>query len=213
RGQKTQGPEEPWKGSHGGSCAEGSAVGHWAAVQAGQGPVACGGKTEDKEWIPITSLGGLGEDLKSMVLEESCHFSLPIKEFEMVDGKVLKVVPGQSGTRTRFKALVVMGDYSGHTGLGIKYSPLQCDWPLALCAGYPQPCPQGHWHSLCPLPKKLLLMAVFSDCCIPAGGCSATLGHFGKAALDTNFQTYSCFILDLWKRDCVPHISLQEGIH
>jgi small subunit ribosomal protein S2e len=65
-------------------------------------------------------------------LEEIYLFSLPIKEYQIVDhfvtlqDEVMKIMPVQkqtrAGQRTRFKAFVVVGDSNGHVGLGVKCS-------------------------------------------------------------------------------------------
>jgi small subunit ribosomal protein S2e len=66
----------------------------------------------------------------------TCHsylHSLPVKEYQIVDfflpklkDEVMKIKPVQkqtrAGQRTRFKAIVVIGDSEGHIGLGIKTS-------------------------------------------------------------------------------------------
>jgi small subunit ribosomal protein S2e len=65
-------------------------------------------------------------------LEEIYLHSIPIKEYQIVEhlcgpslkDEVMKVCPVQkqttAGQRTRFKAFVIVGDYDGHLGLGVK---------------------------------------------------------------------------------------------
>jgi len=64
-------------------------------------------------------------------LEEVYLFSLPIKEYQILDhflpklkDEVMKIMPVQkqtrAGQRTRFKAFVIVGDNDGHFGLGVK---------------------------------------------------------------------------------------------
>merc|ERR1711937_225977 len=100
----------------------------------GRGGRGRGRGKEEKEWVPITKLGRLVKDGKIKSLQEIYLYSLPIKEFEIIDffigpalkDEVLKIMPVQkqtrAGQRTRFKAFVAIGDYNGHVGLGVKCS-------------------------------------------------------------------------------------------
>jgi len=96
------------------------------------------GRGGDKEgpWIPVTKLGRLVKDGLIKSLEEIYLFSLPIKEYQIIDhflspkdpqilkDEVMKIMPVQkqtrAGQRTRFKAFVMVGDFDGHFGLGVK---------------------------------------------------------------------------------------------
>jgi small subunit ribosomal protein S2e len=83
----------------------------------------------------VTKLGRLVQDKMIKKLEEIYLYSLPIKEFQIVDwflpapklkDEVMKIMPVQkqtrAGQRTRFKAFVIVGDSDGHVGLGVKCS-------------------------------------------------------------------------------------------
>jgi len=81
----------------------------------------------------VTKLGRLVKDGKIRTIEEIYLFSLPIKEFQIVEhflptlkDEVMKIMPvqkqTQAGQRTRFKAFVIVGDSNGHIGLGVKCS-------------------------------------------------------------------------------------------
>jgi small subunit ribosomal protein S2e len=93
------------------------------------------GRTEEKAWVPVTKLGRLVKEEKIRKLEEIYLYSLPIKEYQIIDqfidpkelkDEVMKIIPVQkqtsAGQRTRFKAFVVVGDSNGHVGLGVKCS-------------------------------------------------------------------------------------------
>jgi len=99
----------------------------------GRGRGGRGRKDEEKEWMPVTKLGRLVKDGKITSIEQIYLFSLPIKEYQIVDyflpklkDEVMKIMPVQkqtrAGQRTRFKAFVVIGDSDGHVGLGVKCS-------------------------------------------------------------------------------------------
>lgn len=82
----------------------------------------------------MTKLGRLVKEGKIKRLEEIYLFSLPIKEYQIVDSflgdalkdEVMEIKPVQkqtrAGQRTRFKAYVAVGDQNGHIGLGMKCS-------------------------------------------------------------------------------------------
>ncbi|KAK9462223.1 40S ribosomal protein uS5 [Lipomyces oligophaga] len=90
-----------------------------------------GRKDEEAAWTPVTKLGRLVKAGKIKSMEEIYLHSLSIKEYQIVDeflpklkDEVMKVKPVQkqtrAGQRTRHKAIVVIGDWDGHVGLGIK---------------------------------------------------------------------------------------------
>jgi len=82
--------------------------------------------------VPITKLGRLVKEKLIKRLEEIYLFSLPVKEYQIIDfflktklkDEVMRISPVQkqtaAGQRTRFKAYVVVGDREGHIGLGTK---------------------------------------------------------------------------------------------
>merc|ERR1719223_1622204 len=90
------------------------------------------GAGDKEEWVPVTKLGRLVKEGKIKSVEEIFLYSLPIKEYQIVDhllgpalrDEVMKIMPVQkqttAGQRTRFKAYVAVGDGNGHLGLGLK---------------------------------------------------------------------------------------------
>ncbi|KAB0372244.1 hypothetical protein FD755_016036 [Muntiacus reevesi] len=154
---------------------------------------AHGGKAKDKVWLPVTKLGCLVKDMKIKSLEEIHLFSLPIKEFDIIDfflGASLK-------DETRFKAFVAIRDYNGCVGSDVKCSKavdtgicgaiilaklsiiptVHCKvtgcWGPVLVGLIPAP--RGTGTTSAPVPKKLLMMAGTDDCYISASGCTITL--------------------------------------
>jgi small subunit ribosomal protein S2e len=96
---------------------------------------ARGGRREEEKWTPLTNLGRLVNLGYITKLEEIYYHSIPIKEYQIVDKLLelnkktlkeecmtIKSVQKQTkaGQRTRFKAVVAVGDEDGHVGLGTK---------------------------------------------------------------------------------------------
>jgi small subunit ribosomal protein S2e len=79
----------------------------------------------------VTKIGRLVKMGLINKLEELYLFSVPIKEHQIIDhflptlkDEVMRVTPVQkqtaAGQRTRFKAFIVVGDFNGHVGLGVR---------------------------------------------------------------------------------------------
>ena len=91
-----------------------------------------GGAPQKEGWQPRTKLGRLVKSGKIKRIEEIFYHAIPIKEAEIIDhllgdtlkDDVMRIKPVQkqtrAGQRTRFKAIVAIGDFKGHIGLGIK---------------------------------------------------------------------------------------------
>lgn len=88
---------------------------------------------EEDEWIPVTKLGRLVKRGAIKSLDEIHHHSIQIKEYQIIDHllpdlkeEVMKIASVQkqtrAGQRTRFKAVVVVGDYKKYIGFGVRCS-------------------------------------------------------------------------------------------
>lgn len=108
----------------------------------GRGGAPGRGGPRKEEWTPKTKLGRLVKNDHIGSLEEIYAHAIPIKEAEIVEAliakknkaagegsmelqdEVMKIISVQkqtkAGQRTRFKAIVAIGDHDGHVGLGIK---------------------------------------------------------------------------------------------
>lgn len=120
------------RGRGGGDREGGRGRGRGGRGGRGRGRGGRGDKGDKDEWVPVTKLGRLVKAGKIRSVEEIFLFSLPIKEYQIVDhllgpalkDEVMKIMPVQkqtsAGQRTRFKAYVAVGDCNGHIGLGLK---------------------------------------------------------------------------------------------
>jgi len=94
-----------------------------------------GPRVEEEVWTPLTNLGRLVKMGKITKLEQIFYHSIPIKEYQIIDflmkenNKTLKEEcmkiksvqkQTKAGQRTRFKAVVAVGDGEGHIGVGSK---------------------------------------------------------------------------------------------
>ncbi|KAL4447510.1 hypothetical protein ABPG75_004729 [Micractinium tetrahymenae] len=126
-------PEGPRTGAGGGRGGFGRGFGGRGRGDRGFRGRGRGRRDEGEEkWIPATKLGRLVQQGKIRSLEQIFLFSLPVKEYQIIDhflgsslkDEVMKILPVQkmtrAGQRTRMKAFVCVGDYNGHIGLGVK---------------------------------------------------------------------------------------------
>ena len=137
----------------------------------GRGDGGRRGAKGEGEWVPCTKLGRLVRDGKIKSLEQMYLFSLPIKEFQIVDAfmpgdklkdEVMQIKPVQkqtsAGQRTRFVCYVAVGDYEGHIGLGTKAAK---EVPLAILGGIHAakcaliPIRRGYWGGKIGLPHTV----------------------------------------------------------
>ncbi|KAL0229493.1 hypothetical protein GEMRC1_014110 [Eukaryota sp. GEM-RC1] len=118
-------------------------------------------RDESQEWVPMTKLGRLVKEGKISSLEEIYRHSLPIKEYQIIDhflpnlkDSVMKVATVQkqtrAGQRNRFKVFVIVGDFNGHVGLGVKSSKevtTSIRSAIALAKLSVIPVRRGYWGS------------------------------------------------------------------
>ena len=85
RGGGAGGGAPPARGGFGSRGDRGGDRGRGGRGGRGRGGRRGGGKTEEKEWQPVTKLGRLVKAGKIKSMEEIYLHSLPIKEYQIVD--------------------------------------------------------------------------------------------------------------------------------
>merc|ERR1712118_629527 len=74
------------------------------------------GGGDKEEWVPCTKLGRLVKEGKIAKLDHIYFYSMAIKEPGIVD----HFIPQLKDEVMKFKAYVIVGDFDGHVGLGVK---------------------------------------------------------------------------------------------
>ncbi|OPB37848.1 hypothetical protein A0O28_0101320 [Trichoderma guizhouense] len=152
-------------------------------------------------------------------MEEIYLHSLPIKEYQIVDqflpklkDEVMKIKPVQkqtrAGQRTRFKAIVIIGDSEGHVGLGIKTSK-----ESGKCGSVTVrliPAPRGTGIVASPAVKRFLQLAGVEDAYSSSAGSTKTLENTLKATFSAVSNTYGFLTPNLWKETKLIRSPLEE---
>ncbi|KAK1486049.1 40S ribosomal protein S2 [Colletotrichum cuscutae] len=185
----------------------------------GRGRGRRGGKSEEKEWQPVTKLGRLIKPVQKQT---------------------------RAGQRTRFKAIVLIGDSEGHVGLGIKTSkevatairaaiiiaklsviPVRRGyWGTNLGAPHSLPtkesgkcgsvtvrlipAPRGTGLVASPAVKRLLQLAGVEDAYTSSAGSTKTLENTLKATFTAVSNTYGFLTPNLWKETKLIRSPLEE---
>ncbi|MBZ3888235.1 40S ribosomal protein S2 [Sciurus carolinensis] len=187
----------------------------------GRGRSACGGKAEDKEWIPFIKLGRLVKDMKIKSVEEIYLLSLPIKESEIIDFFLGLEIKCSKEVTTAIRGAIILAKLSivpvwrGYWGnkIGKPHNvPCKVTGRCGSVLVRLIPAPRGTSIVSAPVPKKLLRMAGIDDCCTSARGCTATVGNFAKATFDATYKTYSYLTPDLWKELCSPNLPIRYSL-
>ena len=128
---------------------------------------------KEEEWTPLTNLGRLVKMELVTKLEQIFYHSIPIKEYQIVDELIkknnktlkeecmkIKSVQKQTkaGHRTRFKAVVAVGDEDGHIGVGTKLAKeVQVAMKGAVIAAKLNiiPVRRGYWGGKIGLPHTI----------------------------------------------------------
>ena len=130
------------------------------------------GPPKDKDWTPLTKLGRLVKAGKITKIEEIFLHSIPIKEPEIVEyflkdklkEEMIKIKPvqkqTQAGQRTRFQAVVAIGDGDGHVGIGLKVAkeaPLAIRGAAAIAKLNIVPVRRGYWGNRIGYPHTIAM--------------------------------------------------------
>merc|ERR1711865_594766 len=183
---------EGGKGGFGGDRGFGGGKGKGGKGKGGKGKGKGKGKGDAEEWIPCTKLGRLVKDGKIRNIDDIYYFSMPIKEYQIVDfflpslkDEVMKIMPVQkqttAGQRTRFKAAKEVATAIRGAIIAAKCQVI--------------PVMRGYWGNKIGLPhtipKKVLGYAGIEDCFTSSRGATSTGGNFVKAVFACVKATYA----------------------
>merc|ERR1711865_1357814 len=206
---------EGGKGGFGGDRGFGGGKGKGGKGKGGKGKGKGKGKGDAEEWIPCTKLGRLVKDGKIRNIDDIYYFSMPIKEYQIVDfflpslkDEVMKIMPVQKQTTAGRGAIIaakcqvipVMRGYWGNK-IGLPHTiPCKVHGKCGSVRIRLIPAPRGTGLVAGKIPKKVLGYAGIEDCFTSSRGATSTGGNFVKAVFACVKATYAYNSPDLWEQ-------------
>jgi small subunit ribosomal protein S5 len=172
------------------------------------------GRDSEEEWIPKTRLGKLVNEGKITSIDEVFLSGLKISEPEIVNSLLpdlqeevidVNLVQKQTdaGEKSRFRAIVAVGNRDGYIGLGSgKASQVRTAIEKGAASARLHILPVkrgcGSWECSCGKTHSLLGLAGVKDLWVRSYGSTRTVPSYAGAVFDALRKTYSLITQEDW---------------